>query len=339
MASVEEYLVSQESLWGRYQWSGKYRFEVSEIWRATHPSGAFQTYNRVVEGQDLESWLCKTDYSIRRSAPDPSEKCVLRLVWIPRNLRVQSYDISKNLYRKLCQNFRHEFAQLYLQASYAEIHRTTHPETGESAFVFCIHPKLALTWSQDDNTSLTSVVCTIDSANIDTFRRLLSCNFIQSLSTSPLMPAVVCSILLYQEVLATHKQVKVQVNEMEARTGHHIYKSRSVKPALGDLLDLSARMSGCGAKIAGSLRKLGVIEELKVFIREQFAYCVEGFGSSVWTRSQIQPIMQVIERRARLQKLDADSIDRRVQTQKDAVSRQNYSIRPSTPQRTRFMKC
>ena len=79
-------------------------------------------------------------------------------------------------------------------------------------------------------------------------------------------------------------------------------------------------MRGCNSKIAGGFRKLGVIEELNNFIWEQLSNRAESSGTFVSSRSQIQPILQIVERRSRMQKLHADMIARRIQNQRDAVS-------------------
>ena len=88
--------------------------------------------------------------------------------------------------------------------------------------------------------------------------------------------------------------------------------SRSEPPATGDLLGISADMSGCVSNLAVVTRRLGVLRELNRFI-------VGGVANSPALKELISNV-KAIQHHSVMQRLDAEFFTRRAQIQRDAVS-------------------
>ena len=88
---------------------------------------------------------------------------------------------------------------------------------------------------------------------------LVTCHFAQELASAETFPVLLCMILLCREVDNLLIDVKNQVRQAEVRTGHHRFANRFEMPASGDLVQLSAAMSGCMSNLAVLTRRLGVL--------------------------------------------------------------------------------
>ena len=126
------------------------------------------------------------------------------------------------------------------------------------------------------------------------------------------------------EVEETQGSIKSQVRAVEVRTEHHDWKSRKEPPALGDLIALTAKMSGCDMRIGSCLRKQKMLAEMITFIEEQSAkgQFDEGDNSedqAIMSRD-VPEILKPLKRRATAQQIDTEFIQHRVRTQLDAVS-------------------
>jgi hypothetical protein len=88
--------------------------------------------------------------------------------------------------------------------------------------------------------------------------------------------------------------------------------SRGEPPAAGDLLRLSADMSGCISNLAVITRRLGVLQELNKFTANG--------GVNSPALAELVSNVEDIKQHSIMQKLDADFFARRAQIQRDAVN-------------------
>jgi len=68
----------------------------------------------------------------------------------------------------------------------------------------------------------------------------------------------------------TRESIKQSVRQVEVRTSYHDWKSRVEAPALGNLIGLAAKMSGCSTRIESCLRKQHVVDDILPWISGQY---------------------------------------------------------------------
>jgi hypothetical protein len=86
-----------------------------------------------------------------------------------------------------------------------------------------------------------------------------------------MLPSLLYAIVCGREVDTATERVKKQVREVEVRTGFHMWADRTEPPAKGDLVELSAKMSGCGTRAVFSKRKLEILEHVICFVVKRTA--------------------------------------------------------------------
>jgi hypothetical protein len=190
---------------------------------------------------------------------------VLRIVWIPCDTKRRVVDINAVLSEEIWAAFRHQLAQTYCTTQYAGIGSTIDQETGQNVYFLCNHPKLAVTWSHDTEIGVTSVICVADRYKIDILQDMMESNFMQNIAHHVMTPALMSALMSSKEIDIEASEVKTLVREVEVRTGYHEWTGRAEDSARGDLIGLSARMSGCGTRVESNTRKLGVIAEFGQF--------------------------------------------------------------------------
>ena len=312
MASIDHYFASRQSFWGEFSSSSKSVLAVSEVWHSTGSNAEHKALHRTVNNGQLSTWLEDTETSQLRDATLHDRKCVLRVAWIPHDRRKGLNDVGAGVLEELTQAFHHELAQTRFRATFAGAAALTEPSSGRRTYYFCNHPRLAVTWSQCAGSGPTSVICIAEPKKMVILRDLLSCQFIQALAIFELVPALMCSILCCREIDHLLNTIKQQVRQTEVRTGHHGFMSRGEPPATGDLVRLSADMSGCMSNLAVATRRLGVLRELNRFI-------ADGVPSSSALR-ELTSNVKAIQQHSIMQKLDVEFFARRAQIQRDAVS-------------------
>jgi hypothetical protein len=316
MASIHRYLSETQIVWEQFNFSKSEDFSVAELWEENEDNhNATITIHRKVSKQDLSGWLYQTDGTTRWIDTAIKRKCVFRIVWVLRDTKRRLDDVDAVLLEEICVAFRHQLAQNYFQTQYAGIGSTTNETTGEKAYFLCNHPKLAVTWSKNAETGVTSVICIADRYKLNILHDLVGCKFIQDLAHLEMVPALMSAILSSKEVDIDAGGVKKLVREVEVRTGYHEWAGRAEGPARGDLVGLSARMSGCGSRIESNTRKLGVISEYCQFIHDNLEE--EESGKS---KAELLSLNRILERRTAMQTLDLKYIQYRIRTQKEAVS-------------------
>ncbi|KAF2661129.1 hypothetical protein K491DRAFT_754067, partial [Lophiostoma macrostomum CBS 122681] len=314
MASIQHYLSDTQIIWENFNFASCKDFAVSEIWQENRCNGSATTVHRRVGNQRADEWLGQTGGSNIRLDSGTKTKCVMRILWIHRDTKRCLNGIDEATFQKIRAAFRHELAQDYLQTQYAGIGAIDAATTGQQIYYLCNHPKLAVTWSQDIKTKSTSVICLADRFKLGVLQSLVECQFIQERAASTMVPPLMCGILSSQEVDVETGDVKRAVRRIEVRTGYHEWANRSEGPERGDLVSLSAKISGGGSRIASNTRKLGVISEFCQFIMERMSGEPDTAGTD-----GISSIVHVLEKRTALQVLDLEYVRYRVQAQKEAL--------------------
>jgi hypothetical protein len=138
--------------------------------------------------------------------------------------------------------------------------------------------------------------------------------------------------MMSQEVHSMQNSIKVDVREVEVRTGYHRFASRRERPAIGELGELSARMSGCETKLASVTRKVKTLEELCGFMSRNSHTDKQQLSQRPSNRVDISGdeildhSVGLLQGRLRMQAADNDYVMQRVRIQIKAVSRTNLSI-------------
>lgn len=328
MTSLDHYLASRQCLWDKTCSSGNDFVSVSEIFQSRRPESDHQTLHRTLRNDELQSWLEDPTDSPSVAGGSNGKRRVLRVVWIPYDKRSGVNDVGDGVLEHLTLTFNHELAQARFRATFHGAGSVAEPSTGRRAFYFCKHPYLAVTWSQDSSSGLTSVICIAQQKKIDILRDLVSCRFIQVLAALAHVPALMCSILCYREIDGLMNNIKQQIRQTEVRTGHHRFTTRVERPATGELLMLSAEMSGCLSRLANFTRRLGIMRELGKFTLEEVERMRHGANSSEENATIDEFVMNVksIQDNSILQKLDTECFTFRAQIQQDAVSSNVYTL-------------
>jgi hypothetical protein len=316
MASIHHYLSETQEVWEQFRFSPTEDIAVSEIWRSDERrSDATVTIHRKVSKQHLPGWLYQTSENHQWIDINIKRKCLFRVVWVLRDTKQRLNHVDAVLFEEVSVAFRHQLAQNYYKTQYAGIGSTIDEKTGEEIFFLCNHPKLAITWSQGVETGVTSMICVADKYKLDTLQELVGSKFIQDLAHVKMTPALMSAVLSSKEIDIETGGVKKQVREVEVRTGYHEWTGRCDDSAAGDLVGLSAKMSGCGIRTESNIRKLGVITEFSHFVCENSKS--EKNGESI---NKLLSLNRIIERRTAMQTLDLKYSLYRIQTQKEAVS-------------------
>ena len=186
------------------------------------------------------------------------------------------------------------------------------------------HTKITFTQTSTVGLASSTLICMAEADKINLLRDFLNQEFVQRICGHPLAATLLCSILFSIEVEEKQASIKSQVRAVEVRTGHHAWKSRKEPPALGDLIALTARMSGCDTKIASGLRKQKMLAEMINFVEER-ADMLQSDHNDL-RDDQAEMVKNVLEnikplkQRATAQRIDIEFVQRRVKTQLDAVS-------------------
>lgn len=281
----------------------------------------------MVKNDELPAWLDKTTTFPSFDADTNRQRRVLRVVWIaPQENQSGVNDVGEGVLELVTQKFGHELPQARFRATLHGAGSVVEPSTRRRSFYFCKHPHLAITWSQDPGSGLTSVICIAQKHRIDMFRDLMSCQFIQALASLAHVPALMCSILGYREIDGLMNNIKQQIRRTEARTGHHLFADRVERPATGELLLLSAEMSGCLSHLAVVTRKLGIARELEKFTFQEFERLRKEaeLDEEKAIIDEFVTNVKSIQQSSVLQKLDAECLTHRAQVQQDAVGTNRY---------------
>lgn len=322
MASIDHYFASRNCLWGEFSSSNKDILTVSEVWHSEGSNNQHKALHRTINNGELSKWLDNTNSSKPVDTTLNDKRCVLRVAWIPHYRKSRLNDVGAGILEELTRAFHHQLAQTRFRATFAGAASLTEPFNGRRTHYFCNHPHLAVTWSQCTVSGLTSVICIAEQNKIVILQDLLSCQFIQALANLEFIPALMCSILCCRQTDHLINSIKQQIRQTEVRTGHHGFMTRTEPSATGDLLRLSADMSGCISNLAVVTRRLGVLRELNKFTADgEVNFRKEKDLNKVdAAHKDLISNVKAIQQHCIMQKLDVDCFARRAQIQRDAVS-------------------
>lgn len=324
MATLSHYLVHHQQVWDDVKFSSRHEVDVSEIWQERFQDGIrFSHKYRKLEKDDLTTWLSGNRRPSATSSTD-SDRLALRLVWIPLLIQQRILDVAHDTYKQVRSCFDHELSEGYCRTISAGIGELRDHETsGNSQYFFSLHPKLFMTWSISQRLGEVNIICVAEEKKLPTIRDLLDQPFIQMIASQTTSPALICATLLSLEVERTQDDIKKHVRQVEVRTGHHNWKSRSERAALGDLTSLSAKMSGSSTRCGSCLRKQHTLTEVLVFVSSQLQSTMLRGPTTVGStdpHSCVLDMVKMLQKRANAQKTDNSFIQRRVDTQLNAVS-------------------
>lgn len=321
MASVHHFLNETHVAWKQSLYSRRQDIAVTEIWRSNdEESQATDPVHRRISRQDVSGWSQQTLGTRSRGAPTTGSRCVLRTVWILQDTQQRIIDVDGILFEEVCAAFGHQLAQTYCTTQYAGIGSTIN-ETGQKVYYLCQYPKLAVTWSHDAEAGTTSVLFVADRLKLKTLQAMIESKFVQSLAHHKMTPALMAVLMRSNEMDIKAIAAKNLVREVEVRTGYHEWTQRAEVSARGKLIDLAARMSGCGIRTESNTQKLGVIVEFNSFIQK----CLEEEKNDTTSKDELLALNRIIQQRTTMQVLDLRAIAFRIRTQKEAVSDTNHS--------------
>ncbi|CAN9413095.1 unnamed protein product [Alternaria sp. RS040] len=315
MASVHHYLNETHVAWQPFSSSDVEHVAVTEIWKTNEKiPNATTSVHRKVSKPELSSWLQHTDGTNSHTESAVERNCVLRVVWVHFDKKQRIVDVNAVFFEQLCAAFRHQSAQTYCRTQYAGIGSINDQDTGKSVNFLCNHSKFVFTWSHDAETGVTSVICVAERRKLDVLQDMTENEFIQKLAHHEMTPALMSALMTSKEIDLDAREIKKQVQGVEERTGYHEWTVHPEESAKGDLVGLSARMSGCGSRIEGDIRRSGVVTEFNRFIRN-YLEDEKNHGS----KKELSALNEVIEIRTAMQVLELKYILSRIRTQKEAL--------------------
>jgi hypothetical protein len=316
MASIHEYLNQTQVVWQQFNHSRIEHVAVTELWRNNvERSNSTGAVHQTVSKQELPNWLRRTNGAHEHVKHASENNCLLRAVWLPSDTKSRIIDVDVLLFEEICTAIGHKLAQTYCKTQYAGIDSIVDPDTGITVYFLCNHPKLAVTWSKCPASGVTSMICVADRRKLDILQKMMESQFLQDLAHHEMTPALMSALLSSKEIDIETCEVKGVVREVEVRTGFHEWRGRAEDSAGGDLVGLSAKMSGCGARVESNARKLGVIAGFNHFIRDHLEEARNGRDEE-----ELMALNSIVERRTAMQALDLKYTISRIRTQKEAVS-------------------
>lgn len=337
--------LSTHHVWDQYGSSNALAFDVTEL-RLSHSKGTVKTQHSTVSISNLSAWL---NDSQTKDIDGEVHSTFFRLVWVERNNETMQMNLPHGAFFTVLDAFDLQLANHYCASHFTgvtEVPRSSSKSsvTGQGCFTFCYHPKLAMLWSQVSPTatsavhSSTNAVVLSNGSQIAAIKALFNTPWEANIVSHAMFPLLLCSLLLSQEIFSTQDSIKVNVREVEVRTGYHRFASRRGRPATGELGELSARMSGCETKLAGVTRKAKTLEELCGFmsryshteptshmdeqeLSQSSTRGVSSNGDNISGDEILYHSVGLLEERLRMQTADNDYVMQRVRIQIDAVSR------------------
>lgn len=258
------------SLWEKYDVPKAPIAEMTEVWVDDHDylaSSLVETRN--ISSAGIENWL---EEPAQRHFPGGAYTRSVRLVWVGQDPQTGRMGPSTKVMERLMDAWGLEDAFGYARSCFTGV--SALGLLGETqVFTATYHPKLAMAWSYaEPRPGASPQMCVIIFAEGEErviLRRILESKWTRASASHAMFPALLCSLMLAQELDSTLEDIKTAVREVEERTGHHRFSTRrQTQPAAGELGQLSAGMSGCAAKLANGTRKMKVIEALNEFIQQ-----------------------------------------------------------------------
>ncbi|KAK1765327.1 hypothetical protein QBC33DRAFT_612626 [Phialemonium atrogriseum] len=301
------------SLWEKYDVAKSPSFDVTELWSSHDGSDSLEAEHRTLSSADLHNWL---DELPHKSFHGEAHVRTARLLWVGENPKTWRWGPSTKDLEHILDTWKLQHAVDYARSCFAGVSALP-PQDGARCFTVTYHPKLAFAWSytvSDGRPHMQGVIF----AGAEQRGELLDsleCRWSAALAGQPMFPALLCSLVLAGEFDATAAAIKSDVREVEVRTGHHRFSHRQERPAGGELGDLSAKMSGCAAKLANGTRKLKVVEALNEFMLGHSRGGARGDDGGVDAGEMLSHHVRLMKHRLQMQLVDNEYVQQRVQVQ------------------------
>lgn len=305
-------------------------FDVTEL-RLGLSTGRIKTHNSTISDSNLSVWL-GDDGTL--DTDGDTWKTVFRLVWVERNNETMQMSLPQQTFSTILDAFELRLANQYYASHFTGVTKIPQISPSKStAFTFSYHPKLAMLWSVSRESS-TNVMVLSTAQQVVAMKALFNTQWEAIVASHAMFPLLLCSLLLSQEIHSAQNSIKVDVREVEVRTGYHRFASRHERPATGDLSELSARMSGCETKLASITRKVKALEELCNFmsinsleLNGQMDVQQDSRHDATDTSLEahlsgdevLSQSVELLSQRLRMQTADNDYIMQRVRSQNNAV--------------------
>lgn len=346
--------------WSLRDSSSNESFHATEFWQ-DDTSGAIKVKNRFIEQpEQRREWL-----SLRTL---DTQSLVLRLVWITAEPEKNKVDLSEPVKQEILDEFGLGLAHSYFRTFTCGVTALPVVHTKEferQAYAFCFAPKLASVFSHTrfktaqgsrrTNSVTEGIIFSpppppppkpgVPSkpeglSKLDALKllrhSLTKMPWDERLCRSPGFPAFLLSLYLSNQVQQTQNGIIHKVRQIESRTGHHDFKRDQEKRPPEELVELSAKTSGCATSLASISRKTAMIGELLQFVQEAERTRTASESSSEMDASSsrsaeseislVERTVQVMQQRLKMQNLETDYLLKRVQVQLEAVS---VSCQPS----------
>lgn len=334
--------LSTHRVWDTYGSSNAITFHITEL-RLSHSTGTVKTQHSTVSVSNLSAWLNDPDCQTENINGEV-HSTFFRLVWVERNNETMQMDLPHWAFSTILDAFDLQLANQYCASHFTgitEIPRRS--STAQRCFAFSYHPKLAIIWSHMSRPPpstiqfSTNAIVLSTGSQIAAMKSLFNTPWESIVASHAMFPFLLCSLMLSQEVHNTQNSIKVDVREVEVRTGYHRFASRREQPATGELGELSARMSGCETKLASVTRKVKTLEELCGFMSrnshtdkqqllQRYSGGVPSNRVDISEDEILNHSVDLLQGRLRMQAADNDYVMQRVRIQIRAVSRTNLSI-------------
>ncbi|KAJ4286581.1 hypothetical protein N0V88_008004 [Collariella sp. IMI 366227] len=346
-----------QSLWDKYDVPKCAVIEVTEVWVEDAEDDSLShslVESKTVSSADIDNWL---EEPARRCFPGGAYVRSLRLVWVGEDREQRRVSPSTKTLEQLTEAWKLDDGLSYTRSCFAGVSATALIDDSQ-VYTVAYHPKLAAAWSYGESSSGSTAqmhgIIFAEGEERAELRRILSSKWCSLSASHAMFPALLCSLMLAQNLDSTLSDIKAAVREVEARTGHHRFASRrQTQPAAGELGHLSAQMSGCAAKLANGTRKLKVVETINDFISQHASpkprkaktwnHSHYNIDKGEATAAPVGPFpgshIDLLRHRVQMQAVDTAYVQQRVQIQIAAlfhlIAQQDNAIAFDTAKATR----
>lgn len=321
MASLHEYLGQKYNHNDHWTFSGRNTVCITETYAHRGDDATTHTCQSHELNQRELKYRLEVQSDVGREQAQVTNPS-LQIVWIHRLVQARKFDVSEEIFAYLHDHLGHDLARNAGFTALAGVSTVSNKSASLTTGFVNFLPKFSMTWAINTQYSRQTIICLVEEPKRRVLEDLFRQAFIQRLCDNPALSTLITSILFSMEIDDVQERVKQDVRQVEVRTGHHDWKSRGEAPALGDMIGLAARMSGCSTRIESSLRKQRARTDFVRRIMEQCSLISQNSTSSALVKQieEVQAITKVLDDWARAQLIDTEFVKARVQVQLDAVS-------------------
>ena len=317
MSKLVSYLAEKHRVWAEPGFSGRQEVAVSTLRPVIKNATTTWLHDsQNVRHRELTTWLGMAP------SPDDAQR-TMRFVWLPLLLNGPTIDVARELFEDVQYSFGHRVALQYCTTVPAGVGKLEDPSRQVQLYFFSMHPKVIMIWSIEKDSGPLNVMCIAKAKKLQAMKTFLDQDFTWPVDGQRShIPALICATLLFLEIEQKQEEIKQQVRQVEVRTGHHDWKTRSEGAALGDLTSLSAKMSGCSTRCGSSLRKQHLLVEVLEFVKREASMLLAPVAAihHHLATGNMSDAFHVLVGRATALRTDNGFIQHRVDTQLNAVS-------------------